>query len=179
MPNTVTLIDRLRIERVVWTIDFLVSDLPTRSQRAVRRELRDNLRAAAAEAGASEAVRRLGSLRRLAAGYLDAEYGDDGPRPRWMGGMAWGIAVEVFVLGIAFAGYSAFMDGVLAVNRHASGTYTWTGLGVWGPGGTATFVDGRLRSGSLVFSVVTLVYLAAGFVLGARLWRLRPPWRRA
>jgi hypothetical protein len=178
MSNTLTLVDRLRIKRVVWTVDFLVSDLPTRSQRAVRRELRGNLRAAAAEAGASEAVRRLGSIRRLAAGYLDAEYGEDGLRPRWLSGLAWAIAVEALFLGITFAGYSAFTDGVLAVNRHASGTYAWSGLGFWGPGGTATLVDGRFRSGSLMFPVVTLLYLAAGFVLGSRLWRLRPPWRR-
>ena len=43
MSNTLTLVDRLRIERVVWTVDLLVSDLPHRSQRAIRRELRDIL----------------------------------------------------------------------------------------------------------------------------------------
>jgi hypothetical protein len=178
MPNTLTLVDRLRIERVVWTVDFLVSDLPRRSQRAVRRDLRANLRAAAAEAGTSEAVRRLGSLRRLAAGYLDAEYGEEGPRPRWLKGLAWGIAVEMFVLGIASVSLQAFIDGVLAADRHASGTYTWSGLGLWGPGGSATLVDGRPRTFTLTFSVLILLYLAAAYVLGSRLWRLRRPWRR-
>jgi hypothetical protein len=178
MSNSLPLVDRLRIERVVWTVDILVSDLPGRSQRAVRNELRDNLRAAAAEGGVSAAVRGLGSLRRLAAGYLDAEYGENGPRPRWLNGLTWAITLYLFFLGIMFVGNDAFIDGVLAANPHATGTYTWSQLGVWGPNLTVTMMGGRLDSAVLSYSVAILLYFAVGYVLGARLWRLLPPWRR-
>jgi hypothetical protein len=178
MSNTLTPVDRLRIERVVWTVDLLVQDLPRRSRRAVRRELRDNLRAAAAEAGAAQAVRGLGSLRRLAADYLDAEYGEGGRRPRWLNGLAWAVVVEVLVLGIMFAGWSAFIDGIVAANPHAAGTYNWGGLGVWGLGETVTMAHGHVQSAVLTFSAAILLWYAAAFVLGARLWRLLPPWHR-
>lgn len=44
--------------------------------------MRANLRAATNEVGAAQAVRRLGSLRRLASDYLEAEYGQGGSRHR-------------------------------------------------------------------------------------------------
>jgi hypothetical protein len=178
MAKTVTPIDHLRIERVVWTVGILVLDLPGRSQRAVRRELRDNLRAAAAEAGATEAVRGLGSLRRLAAGYLDAEYGEGGPRPRWLNGLAWAAIADLFVLGIMFVGWGAFIDGIVAASPHAGGTYSWSVLGGWILGGTVTMVDGRVRSAATTLPMAILVWFAVAYVLGARLWRVLPPWHR-
>ena len=178
MSNTLNLVDRLRIERVVWTVGVLVSDLPHRSQRAVRRELRDNLRAAASEAGVSAAVRGLGGLRHLAAGYLEAEYGDSRPRPRWLRGVAWAMVVYLVFVGIMFVGNDAFISGVLAANPRATGTYSWTRLGVWGPGLTVTMSDGQVSSAVLKIAAPILLYFAVAYLLGARVWRLPAPWRR-
>ena len=79
MSETLIWTDRLRIERRVWTLNTYLQTLPRRSQLAKRRELRVNLRAAAADVGTKEALRRLGNVRTIAADYISAEY--DGPRP--------------------------------------------------------------------------------------------------
>jgi len=84
MSHDLTLSDRLRIERAVWTLDGRLQDLPRTSRVAKRRELRANLRAAAADVGVAEALHRLGNLRRLAAEYLVAEYGQWVRRPSWL-----------------------------------------------------------------------------------------------
>ena len=68
MNRPMTLVDRVRIERVLWTVDFLIHDIRTRGRRTIRRELRTNLRAAAQEKGAGAAIRQLGPLRVLARG---------------------------------------------------------------------------------------------------------------
>src|SRR5690606_2763511 len=112
MAQTLTRLDRLRIEWTVWTLDTLVQSLPGRTRKAIRREMRTNLRAAATEVGAAQAVARLGSLRRLAADYLEAEYGQDGPRPRWLRGVFWALAVEAVLLGFTHVGLTAFSAGV-------------------------------------------------------------------
>jgi len=48
---TLTLKDRARIERAVWTLDSYLRNLPRKSRIAKRRELRVNLRAASADVG--------------------------------------------------------------------------------------------------------------------------------
>ena len=177
MPPALTWLDRLRIERVIWTVDVLVSDLPGRAQRTVRRELRANLTAAAAEVGTTEAIRHLGSLRRLAAGYLDAEFGEGGPRPRWVTGALWAVATEIFIMAVAFTSVDAFFDGVLAGNPHPHGTYTWHGPPFLGLEVSAAFVDRHVGFG-FTMPLWILLYPVAALVLGARLWRLLPMWRR-
>ncbi len=59
MPQHITWIDRLRIERVVWALDQQLYDLPRASRIAKRREVRENLFAAAHDIGTTEALRRL------------------------------------------------------------------------------------------------------------------------
>ena len=83
MTHDVNLIDRLRIERVVWTLDQRLYDLPRSSRIAKRREVRQNVLAAAHDVGTpagaaptrqrSTACRRLPRrrVRRRAAGSLD------------------------------------------------------------------------------------------------------------
>jgi hypothetical protein len=66
----------------VWTLDSYLQNLPWRSRVAKRRELRVNLRAASADVGTKEALRRLGNVRTIAADYMVAEYG--GPGPSWL-----------------------------------------------------------------------------------------------
>jgi hypothetical protein len=46
MPRSVSWIDRMRIERLVWALDQRLYDLPYRSRIAHRREVRQNLLAA-------------------------------------------------------------------------------------------------------------------------------------
>ena len=51
----------MRIERLVWLLDQQLYDLPRSSRIAKRREVRDNLLAAARDIGTADALRRLGS----------------------------------------------------------------------------------------------------------------------
>jgi hypothetical protein len=118
--------------------------------------MRANLRAATNEVGAAQAVRRLGSLRRLASDYLEAEYGQGGSRPRWLSAMFWALAVEAMLLGLAFVGHSAFIAGVQTANPHPSGTYTWHGLQLLGIGGDVTYNDRGVARFSLSFSITVL-----------------------
>jgi len=180
VARQLTLLDRLRIERAVWSLDFLVQDIPRPARRAIRRELRGNLRSAAADVGTPAAVRQLGNLRRLAAGYLDAEYGAGRPRPRWLKGLFWALAVESVSLSGWILGQSAFLAGVRATDPHATGVYGWHGWpGSWAINGTVIMVDGEVRGGSLTVYPLFLLLPTVGFVLGGRLWRLLRPLRRA
>ena len=179
MAQTLTRLDRLRIEWTVWTLDTLVQSLPGRTRKAIRREMRTNLRAAAMEVGAAQAVARLGSLRRLAADYLEAEYGQDGPRPRWLRGVFWALAVEAVLLGFTHVGLTAFSAGVEAANPQPSGTYTWPGLPLFGIGGGVTYDSQGAETGAhFTFGPWLLLCLIAALVLGGRLWRLPVAWWR-
>ncbi|MFC8701111.1 hypothetical protein ACFUIV_02990, partial [Streptomyces anulatus] len=126
--SELTLADRLRIERAVWTLDSHLDNLPLRSKRAKRRETRANLHAAAADVGAAEAIRGLGDLRSLAAGYLAAEYGEHGPRPSYTMGAVWLIMVHVIAGLLAVAGKAAFTAGVRAAEPRATGDFHWPGV---------------------------------------------------
>jgi len=170
--------DRLHIERAVWTVDVLISALPAKTQRAILRELRANLNSAAAEVGAAEAVRRLGGLRRLARGYLDVEFGDNGPRPSWLRGLFWALAAELLPVMLAFLTLQAFMDGVIAADAHASGTYTWHALAPVFPSEEVTYEHGDLRSFGFTIAGPMVGLPAVAFLLGARAWRWLRLWRR-
>src|SRR5262249_25408366 len=125
MPRSLTWMDRLRIWRAVWTVDILTSDLPHRQQRALVRELRANVRSAAAEVGAAEAVRQLGSPRALARGYLEAQFGETGPRPSIFRGLVWLTVVDILFLTAFIGSFNGFLAGVKAADAHASGTYAY------------------------------------------------------
>ena len=178
MTPTLTTIDRLRIEYAVWRLDGLLYDLRRSSRVAKRREVRANLHAAAADVGTTEALRRLGGVRQLAAEYLAADYGDWGQRPTWTTGVVCIIVVQLGSYALIEAGRSAFTAGVLAADPHPQGTYHWAGIPYLSAdatlsvaGATHTWVGGAFTP---------LVYLAvlAAFTVGARLWRLLPPERR-
>jgi hypothetical protein len=57
MPYAVKWFDRIRIERLVWSLDQQIYDLPRGQRVAVRREVRANLLDAAHDVGAGEALR--------------------------------------------------------------------------------------------------------------------------
>jgi hypothetical protein len=177
MPTTIAWIDRLRIERAVWAVDAWAQSMSGRSRRALRRELRTNLRASASEVGAAEAIRRLGDLRLLAEGYLDAEYAG-GRRPRLRKAVFWTLAVQVVILWSAFVGHAAFVDGVEMVDPRPDGTFGWDGLKVLGIGTEVGYTDGQVRSFGLSANLWTLLLLLVAFLTGGRYWRALPRRRR-
>jgi hypothetical protein len=170
-----TLVDRLRIERVLWTVDILIHDIRTRGRRTIRRELRANLQAAAQEKGVGAAIRRLGPLRPLARGYLDAQYGEGARRPRWMGALWWVFVCAILINAILDIGVVGFREGVQAANPNDNGTYLWNQLSALGlPTARISLVDGRPHLFEVSLPWVLLLYLAAAAILGGRLWRLVP-----
>ena len=174
----VTLMDWLFIERVVWTVDTYVQSLPGRSRRAIRRELRANLRASAAELGRAEAIRRLGSLRRLSREYLDAEYGHDGSRPQLLRGVFWALTIEAVIIVALIGGFESFLAGVESAGRPGPGTYSWNSLSLLGLSGEVSYDATGLSEFSFLVSGFAPLYVLAGFIVGSRLWRLVPAWLR-
>ncbi len=89
-------LDRLRVGEAVSNYDFWLSlrAIGGRRRRDLREELRANLWAATLRVGSRDAVRALGSTRRLAAGSTAERSG-----PRWGFAVAAGLtAIEVVVL---------------------------------------------------------------------------------
>lgn len=175
MPATLTWTDRLRIERLLWTLDTYLQSLPGRSRRAVRRELRTNLTASAAQVGTAEAIRQLGNPHHLAAEYLDAEYAGR-PRPQLRKAVFWTLAVEIVILWTTLVAHAAFVDGAGAANPLLTGTLTWDSLRLLGVGGDVTYVDGQVETLGIWVNQWLLLHLLAAFVIGGRLWRLVPLW---
>jgi hypothetical protein len=177
MPHNVSWFDRMRIEGVVWMLDQRLYDLPRRSRIDKRREVRENLRAAASDIGTREALARLGNSRELATEYLTAEFGG-GPRPSW-------IAAGVFLFTGVLVGTSlltdaaiAYRDGILAANPHATGTFTWNGIDYLQTSVRYTFVDGSSHFAGGAFSPLAWLLWIIATVLVGRLWRLPSVWRR-
>jgi hypothetical protein len=177
MPHTVTWLDRLRIERVVWGLDQRLYDLPRASRIAKRREVRENLLAAAADIGARDALQRLGNSRELAAEYLTAEFGD-GPRPSWIAAAVFLLTGQLVFTSLLSDAASAFGEGVAAADPHASGTFTWSGISYLQDAVTYTFVDGHgTQVGGAWTPLAWVLWLAAAALVG-RLWRFPAVWRR-
>jgi hypothetical protein len=139
--------------------------------------VRENLRVAASDIGAREALTRLGNSRELATEYLTAEFGG-GPRPSL-------IAASVFLFTGVLVGTSlltdaanAYRDGILAANPHATGTFTWRGIDYLQTSVRYTFVDGSGHFVGGAFSPLTWLLWIIGTVLVGRLWRLPSLWRR-
>lgn len=174
MARTVSWIDRLRIERVVWVLDQRLYDLPRRSRIAKRREVRENLLAASHDVGTTDALRHLGDSRRLAIEYRAAEFGDRA-RPSWIAAAVFATGVPLLFNGMLGDASAAFGDGVTAGNPHATGTFTWSGIHYLQDTVTFTFVDGHVTSvvGG-AWAPVCWAGLLVGTVLVGKLWRALP-----
>jgi hypothetical protein len=172
-----SLMDRLRIERVVWTVDAYVQSLPGRSRQAVRRELRANLHRSTAELGASEAIQGLGDLRRLGREYLDAEYGHR-PRPHVLHGVLVALAIEAMIVVALIGGFQSFLAGLESGGPPAPGTYVWNSLTALGLSGEVTYDANGVSAFSFMVAGIAPLYVLVGFVVGSRLWRLVPAWLR-
>lgn len=173
----ISVVDRLRIERVVWSLDQQLYDLPTRVRVAARRDVRGNLLAAADDVGTGVAIQRLGAPSTLAQEYLSAEYGDR-PRPSWMG-------AAVFLLTTAFLGTTllselgfAFRDGLLAAQPKLTGTFAYEGLRYLQTATTFTAANGTVTQSGGALTPLAYLVMAAGAAYFGKLWRLRPRIQR-
>ena len=176
MPYDVSFLDRMRIERTVWSLDQRLYDLPRRTRIDLRRELRDNLRQAAQEVGAPQAIQDVGDRGTLATEYLDAELGP-GPRHSWTAAGLFLFTTVLLLTSMLFDAADAFGDGILAGNPDAEGTYTWSGIGPLQTEVTYTVSAGDQSFVGGAFTPLTWLLLVLGTVLVGRLWRALPRWR--
>ncbi|MCW2539408.1 MAG: hypothetical protein JWN95_1133 [Frankiales bacterium] len=178
MTESDTVMDRLRIERAVWSFDARLQDLPRRSRIAKRRELRQNLRAAAGEVGARRAVRQLGSLRALAAEYLDAEYGELRCRPSWTAAALWIAAIEGVMMLLDQVSSTAFRAGVSTAGAHPVGAVHWRGIPYLISDKTITYAHDESTAIGGAWTVWVYVLMLGGALVAGRIWRLVPGLRR-
>ena len=177
MPDTLSLVDRLRIERVVWSLDQRLYDLPRKSRIAKRREVRENLQVAATDVGVADAIHNLGNTQLLAAEYRAAEFGDE-PRPAWLAAAVFLLTAQLFLTALLAEAANAFGDGIKAANPAATGTFTWSGLGYVQQTVTYTFVNGKGSSVGGSWTPLAWVLWAVATICVGRLWRIVSLWRR-
>lgn len=160
-------LDRGRIGRAVNSYDMWLDlrGVPGRRRRGLRRELRANLGDAAERVGAREAVRALGSPRRMAAEVSPA----DPHRPHWKIGLWAGSAALILVLLAELFAALAWADGAAAAEtgKPVSGSMTLF------PGSELTYDSaGGGVSLSLGFGWLCLAVGLLAFVIAARPWRI-------
>jgi hypothetical protein len=172
MSHTIGWWNRLRIERLVWSLDQRLYDLPRASRIATRREVRANLLEAARDVGAAEALRRVGGSRQLAQQYLTAEFGE-GPRHSWIA-TAYVAGLLPMLFNYVFGEIAeAYQAGVAAADPSATGTFTWRGISYLQSPITVVLADGHAsHSGGAWTPLTYLLWLLATIAAG-RLWRLR------
>lgn len=164
------IIDRFRIENAVQTYDFWLElrGMRSRRRKEARRELRTNLRDAAADVGVTQALFNIGSPKELAYAMTP----EATQRPRWSLGAMWAsLAFVVVVFGLMYTA-STFTSGVDAsgvVGQQVTGfVFPWFGVDFMARiepnrGGLA------VGAGKAQWYVLGLPLLA--FVLAARPWR--------
>ncbi len=178
MSHTVNGVDRLRIERLVWSLDQQLYDLPRAQRITIRRDVRANLQEAAHDVGATEALRRVGGSRRLAEQYLVAEFGDR-PRHSWVGA-AYAAALTPLLLNFVLSeAANAFRSGVLAADPHVTGTFAWPGVSWLQSAMTYTFTNGTADTRGGAWTPLSYLLWLIITVGWGRLWRLRPRRRPA
>ena len=177
MQHTVTWLDRLRIERVVWTLDQRLYDLPRRTRVETRREVRQNLLTGARDVGTTQALRNLGGSAELAQEYLSAAFGSRS-RHSWTAAGVFFVTVPFLALPVFSGAANAFASGITAADPTATGTYTWDGISHLQSTVTYTFTDGHGTSTGGAFTPLFYVLWIVGTILVGRLWRALPLWRR-
>ena len=177
MSHTVTWIDRLRIERAVWSLDQRLYDLPRKSRIAKRREVRENLLTAAHDIGTRTALSHLGDSRQLAAEYLSAEFGNEA-RPAWIAAATFFLTGQLVFTSLLSEAASAFGDGITAADPNATGTFTWSGIGYLQDTVTYTYVNGTGDSVGGAWTPLAWTLWIVATVLVGRLWRVASVWRR-
>jgi len=173
MPHKPTVLERIRIERLVWTLDQRLYDLPRSSRIAKRREVRANLLEAAADHGAREALRRIGSSGDLAREYLGAEFGDR-PHHSWTAA-AYFAALMPLLLISALSEVSNAYGQALTAAHAAPGSFTWSGVSYLQSPLTFTVEQGRVTQSGGAWTPIVYVIWLIGTIACGRLWRLLPP----
>jgi hypothetical protein len=172
MSHTVSLIGRLRIEHLVWDLDRRLWELPYRRRVGCRREVRQNILAAARESGVAEALRGMGSADEVALDYLTAEYGDS-RRPHWWAA-GWTSLLVVFgFLGILDRVNISNEAAIRAVDPQVSGTFTVPGIAFLQHATVYTFSNGHAGFTGGDFSPLFYAVWIAAVILAGRLWRAR------
>lgn len=177
MPNALNLLDRLRIERVAWSLDQRLYDLPRKVRVERRRELRSNLMAAARDTDTTTALRDVGGSGALAADYLDAQLGP-GPRHSWTAAGVFLFTSTLLLTSVLFDAADAFGDGILAGDPDATGSFRWPGIPFLQSEVTYTVSGGDHDFVGGAFTPLTYVLLLLGTIAVGRLWRALPHKRR-
>jgi hypothetical protein len=177
MQHTVTWFGRLRIERVVWTLDQRLYDLPRRTRIETRREVRQNLLTGARDVGTTQALRNLGGSAELAQEYLSAAYGSR-PRHSWVAAVICFATVPLLATSLYAEAGNAFASGITAAQPAATGTYTWRGISHLQSTITYTSIDGHGTWAGGGFTPLFYVLWIVATILVGRLWRALPAWRR-
>ncbi|MCP2339305.1 hypothetical protein [Actinomadura rupiterrae] len=174
MPqHTVTWLDRLRIEWVVWSLDQRLYDLHPRVRVARRREVRANLLEAAMEVGAAEAVRRIGNARTLAEGFRAAERGD-GPRYSWIAATTFLLTAPLLFNFFLDEAAKAYQQAITATSPHSDGTYIWSGIAWLQSSVTIVVHHGEATRSGGAWTPLDYVLLLVGAIACGRLWRALP-----
>jgi hypothetical protein len=160
---------RLRIEFVVWQVDARLDGIvPWRRRKAIRQELRTNLREATAAVGANHAIQSLGGVRELAAAYVEGCRGAVNVRAACIAAGA-----VIFVLGfVGFAIFFAYSEGFRAAKGVGDWAYNYYGL-FEGSGHIFSHVKNGVGDTFTVAMVTPLDLLLAATVgvLASRPWR--------
>ena len=152
--------NKLRLEAVIQRLDWqLEGRVPRTRRREIRNELRANLAAAAEEVGTAEAIRRLGSVRDLAAEYLEFETG----RLRVRAGVYAAVATLALLELLGLAMLHGFREGFATAGGSGRWSYAWWPFAFEG--------DDRTWSASVSWLALIGLPLLA-FLLWARAWRL-------
>lgn len=158
--------DALRWDWYLVRFPSSMQDYSRKEYRRIKRELRAETRAAAAEVGMRRALRDLGHPRVLAEQYI-AEYGKRLPRYT-TGAVAAGLAVSLIVY--PFVAYSlGALDAIESMGGGSVMRYLFGSETVF----TSTAEEISVAAvGSPGWLVVYGVAATVAFVLGARLWRV-------
>lgn len=163
------LTDRIRRDWYVFKVDFHAQDVPGGYRKGRRRELRSDLTSAAADVGMTQALKDLGPAAALAHQFLLAE-GRKLPHV-WTGMMTFTVILFAWA-GTAMASVNALASAAeqLGGGRNVTVHAAWLGA-------TVTVSHGeQLLSGSIGFSLLTVVVMIVVSLLAARIWRYRPAW---
>jgi hypothetical protein len=166
MSTALSPADRWRRYRYLQNVAFWLDPMPGRRRRAVLRELRQNLDAAAVDSGMARAVADLGSSRLLARQFLEAEQSG---RPSWYHGAlaatvvlaAWLYATMFYALGM--------LDALEATGTTAPAEGSFLGTHV-----SALFTEQQISAGFSGPPWAPLLVMVLAFLLASRAWRALP-----